>query len=852
MTVLDGLSAIAQWVFINSIKASVLIALILLIQRVARDRLPAKWLHALWLILITRLLLPAGLETDFSLYNLFDRSDTVVSTSAQLITQPIWSEAMQATPMANETQSHLSFSLVDIFSGIWLLGSLIFSGLAMLGNTKCWKQIKQRKSISDTALLALHHDCLKQMQIDRKVSLATLDKIQIPMLYGYFKPVILLPESQIKNFSHDQIRHIICHELAHLKRHDILIAHITTVLQILHWFNPLMWLAFYKIRLDREIACDAIALNHLGREQSKSYGATIVSLLENISTENLLPMTVGIVESKKNLKRRLISITKFKKPRVAWTVLGLTVALLLGCGALTEAKKTKQSTGENPDKLSKSFHKAVKPDFFTQNNRVMFKSKNKEGYRNRKGNVVIEPIFEKAGPFVGGRYAAVKLNGKWGYIDTTGAWLVKPQFDMAQEFHDDMAVVRVEEKHGYINLKGELVIEPQFEVAYPFTEDRAIVRKNDRSGFIDKTGKMIVNYQYEQANIFVNGMAAVQKNDRWGFIDTSGKIVIPFMYDQTEAFSEGLAAVRKNGKFGYINVRNEFEIPLQFMEADHFSEGLAAVKLPNQKFGFIDKTGQIVIEAQYDMVVVPFEEGTAGVLIFEDPETGVMGKSLRIDRKGNVIKDKNAFDLETTKKEKNQSNLNQNKQKNRLKTSAQNSNFSIILDPGHGTDPGAHLPNGLKEKDLNLKIANRLAKILRSKGIEVNFTRSDDRFVYLAERKKRIESSESDLALSIHINFDKDTTSNGIRFFYEEDNKSSLDFSQALNENLAKNQKMKSDEPETEKFFIIKNAAIPTVLIEAGYMSHKSDLKALNDPAFIEDFCERVSGSIITYLETRS
>ena len=69
--------------------------------------------------------------------------------------------------------------------------------------------------------------------------------------------------------------------MSHIKRRDILTGWLMTALQILHWFNPLVWLAFHRMRVDRELACDALALSYASAEESQPYGRTIIKLLES-------------------------------------------------------------------------------------------------------------------------------------------------------------------------------------------------------------------------------------------------------------------------------------------------------------------------------------------------------------------------------------------------------------------------------------------------------------------------------------------------------------------------------------------------------------------------------------------
>ncbi len=105
----------------------------------------------------------------------------------------------------------------------------------------------------------------------------------------------------------------------------------------------------------------------------------------------------------------------------------------------------------------------------------------------KTGIIVINPQFEGAGPFSDG-LAAVRIGGKWGYIDQTGRYVINPQFDDAESFSDGLAVVRIGDdttgKWGYIDQTGRIVINPQFDEAYPFSDGLAQVRIGDV-----KTGK---------------------------------------------------------------------------------------------------------------------------------------------------------------------------------------------------------------------------------------------------------------------------------------------------------------------------------------------------------------------------
>lgn len=253
-----------------------------------------------------------------------------------------------------------------------------------------------------------------------------------------------------------------------------------------------------------------------------------------------------------------------------------------------------------------------------------------------------------------------RVRGRHLYINKSGAAVLAPRVDFADDFSGGLASIRLGEKHGYIDRAGRMVIPPKFGRAYPFAEGRAIVQASEtqRYQFIETTGKPITPAKYVQVAPFSEGLAAVKEegSSGFGYIDTSGRTVIPLAFADASSFSEGLAAVRLGDKWGYINKRGEWAIKPSFEGAWDFSEGLAAVlfapcggssacmysvidvsgsvmdrasfegrpsslrfsdgmavvRLSSRQQGFIDTKGQPVFDATFYQAV-PFSEGLAAV-----------------------------------------------------------------------------------------------------------------------------------------------------------------------------------------------------------------------------------------------
>lgn len=197
-------------------------------------------------------------------------------------------------------------------------------------------------------------------------------------------------------------------------------------------------------------------------------------------------------------------------------------------------------------------------------------------------------------------------DGKWGYIDTTGAVAVEPRFTRAFSFSEGLALVEADSGFGFIREDGSYAISPQFEDAWHFTGGHALVQSNGKwqlvdsrghvmdaqediasdpnftlragalieddyqprqfqlihaggqYGFRSDEGDVVIDPRFQNAWYFSDGLARVMIDSLWGFIDRSGEIVIEPRYDLAWDFQNGLALVMVDGKYGYIDRQGSF------------------------------------------------------------------------------------------------------------------------------------------------------------------------------------------------------------------------------------------------------------------------------------------------------
>lgn len=250
----------------------------------------------------------------------------------------------------------------------------------------------------------------------------------------------------------------------------------------------------------------------------------------------------------------------------------------------------------------------------------------KWGFIDKTGATVIKPQYDDAWPFCDG-LAKISLNGKWGFIDTKGTLIIEPKFYEVGNFGNGFAKVILNGKKCFIDKTGAVLNTPNVNILSGFENGFASVSLNSMYGFIDKTGAMVIPPKYDDLGKFNNGLCSMKVNGQYGFIDQKGKVVIPPQFTFVKEFSENLAVVSIGGKYGYINTNGNMAILPQFEGADSFSEGLAAIESGN-KYGFVNKSGTIVIPAKYD-AAGSFQEGVAAIKVGD--------KWSFIDKMGNVI-----------------------------------------------------------------------------------------------------------------------------------------------------------------------------------------------------------------------
>ncbi|MDP8218911.1 MAG: N-acetylmuramoyl-L-alanine amidase [Candidatus Theseobacter exili] len=192
------------------------------------------------------------------------------------------------------------------------------------------------------------------------------------------------------------------------------------------------------------------------------------------------------------------------------------------------------------------------------------------------------------------------------------------------------------------------------------------------------------------------------------------------------------------------------------------------------------------------------------------------------------------------------------------------SKLTVILDPGHGgPDPGAIGRSGTREKYIVLDIAQRVARILKSKGIHVIMTRKADYFITLWRRAYISKLANADVFVSIHGNAHRKRSVKGIETFYPRNSpgisrkerhrhNNSRKLAKNIQYNLIRQTGSQNRGVKPAGFYVIKNCSIPSALVEVGFLTHAYEERKLRQPSYREIIARGIAIGIIKYIQTTS
>jgi beta-lactamase regulating signal transducer with metallopeptidase domain len=326
-------------------RASWLILAALALRALLRGRLPARVVFWAWIAVAVRLLCPLALPAAWSPFNAAPFAPHASDSTAARGVQPTAADWPASTdsiasvaPVADEMSPSVTLSSVPWLALIWLAGAVAL-GLARLGAyARFARKLRGSRTAPDAATARLVAEAANAQHLER-ITVSETSAVAAPALHGIVRPELLLPRGFVAQLSPGELAHTIAHELAHARRRDLLAQLLIHGAALLHWFNPLAWIAARLARADCELACDETVLRRLNPAGRESYGATLLKIIRLAHCGTPPPLGLGVVESKQQIKRRIQMIAAHPSTSLARTVAGCALfALAAGLSLTSETR----------------------------------------------------------------------------------------------------------------------------------------------------------------------------------------------------------------------------------------------------------------------------------------------------------------------------------------------------------------------------------------------------------------------------------------------------------------------------------------------------------------------------------
>ena len=331
-----SLPAVFSAVLNMSITASVAI-LVILLARILLKRAPKIFSYALWAVVLFRLLCPVSLTSGFSLLGLFQVPTTetgrmeyvsldVPNTErpAAAVDNPA-SDPDQTTEhgaepsVVEDTAADSADTLVAISSMVWICGVAVMLMLNLF------------------QLIRLRRKLVGSIPLYENIYLA--DYIPTPFVMGLIRPKIYLPSAM----SEAEQSYIIQHEKHHIRRGDHIVKLLAFAAVCVHWFNPLVWLAFALSSKDMEMSCDEAVMRQIDGDIRADYSSSLLQF----STGKPVVIGTPLAFGEGDTKERIENIMKYKKPTMIIVVLAVIV-----CVGLTACLSSNPQSGTGKNNLS--------------------------------------------------------------------------------------------------------------------------------------------------------------------------------------------------------------------------------------------------------------------------------------------------------------------------------------------------------------------------------------------------------------------------------------------------------------------------------------------------------------------
>lgn len=344
-----------------SISASILILAIVVIRSLFIHKLPKKTFLVLWGVTLFCLLipfsinLPSNVGVFYNISTIADRAIALVADATNTQTANPYIGTIPNVPNANDIHTWVTGIVPEGVTQIapqvspvvivWVIGMVGLALFFLVTHFRCRREYKTALPLENDYV----NEWLQKQKLWRSIQVRYSDKINAPMTYGIWKPVILFPKTTDWQ-DNAALLCVLTHELTHIKRFDVLTKWLLAAALCVHWFNPLVWVMYILANRDIEFACDETVVWTFGEKRKSAYALALVGLEE--ARSGFFPLTNNF--AKNAINERIVAIMKLKKRSIVSMAVAFVLVSAVTAGALIVNAQTGDLGNGAPEILNPS------------------------------------------------------------------------------------------------------------------------------------------------------------------------------------------------------------------------------------------------------------------------------------------------------------------------------------------------------------------------------------------------------------------------------------------------------------------------------------------------------------------
>ena len=330
-----------QKVIEMSLMGSVVILITVLARFILRNR-SKRYIMILWAVVALRLLVPLNIQSEISIFNYLPKM-TKPDTAVTEVQEAVLPDTVDINSVATDAVSHQDGiveiqmpeetdvtakelpDIMTVLAIVWLTGTAVITGYCSVRYIDLKRKLKNANRIGK--------------------NIYESEKVKAPFVFGLFVPKIYLPDV----LNNTEREYILRHEKTHIKHGDWISKIVGMAVVAVHWFNPLVWLAYVLFERDIEMSCDESVVANMDAEVKKAYTMSLVTYAQKSRNRRYLVTPLGFSKnsfSKAEVTDRVKNIINFKEGRKITAVMITAAMLFVGAACSLNSKDAAKETTE--------------------------------------------------------------------------------------------------------------------------------------------------------------------------------------------------------------------------------------------------------------------------------------------------------------------------------------------------------------------------------------------------------------------------------------------------------------------------------------------------------------------------